>query len=68
MAVSRGCVLRKVVGLGYVAAAWTAAAATSAWAQPDSPDVAVDTDDIGGVVTGPNGPEAGVCPKISIHT
>src|SRR5688572_2038496 len=52
--------MRKVVGLGRVAVAWTAAAAASGWAQPGSPDVTVDADDIGGVVTGPNGPEAGV--------
>ena len=52
--------MRKVVGLGRVAVAWTAAAAASAWAQPGSQNVAVDADDIGGVVTGPNGPEAGV--------
>jgi hypothetical protein len=37
-------------------AAWAAAAS----AQPGSEAVAVDADDIGGVVTGPNGPEAGV--------
>ena len=29
-------------------------------AQPATPVVAIDADDIGGVVTGPNGPEAGV--------
>ena len=29
-------------------------------AQPTTPAVAIDADDIGGVVTGPNGPEAGV--------
>ncbi len=29
-------------------------------AQPSTPAVAIDNDDIGGVVTGPNGPEAGV--------
>jgi len=52
--------MRKVVGLGRVAVAWTAAAVASAWAQPGSPDVTVDADDIGGIVTGPNGPEAGV--------
>ena len=28
--------------------------------QPPPPSVAIDNDDIGGVVTGPNGPEAGV--------
>ncbi|MCA1587103.1 MAG: hypothetical protein LC791_20840, partial [Acidobacteria bacterium] len=31
--------------------------------QPVSDAVAIDSDDIGGVVTGPNGPEAGVFDK-----
>ena len=52
--------MRKVVGLGRVAVAWMAAAAASVSAQPGSPNVPVDADDIGGIVTGPNGPEAGV--------
>ena len=51
--------MRKVVGLGRVAVAWTAAAA-SVSAQPGSQSVTVDADDIGGMVAGPNGPEAGV--------
>lgn len=33
---------------------------TPSYAQQPADDVAIDTDDIGGVVTGPNGPEAGV--------
>ena len=52
--------MRRVVRLARVAVAWAAAAAASVWAQPASQGVTVDTDDIGGVVTGPNGPEAGV--------
>ena len=32
----------------------------SSYAQQPAADVAIDTDDIGGVVSGPNGPEAGV--------
>jgi hypothetical protein len=41
--------------LGFIAAL-----ATSISAQPASEVVPIDGDDIGGVVTGPNGPEAGV--------
>ncbi len=52
--------MRKVVGIGRVAVMWAAAAAASVSAQPGSPNVPVDADDIGGVVAGPNGPEAGV--------
>jgi len=37
-----------------------AAAMVVARAQPPVPAVAVDADDIGGVVVGPGGPEAGV--------
>ena len=33
---------------------------TPSYAQQPASDVAIDNDDIGGVVTGPNGPEAGV--------
>ena len=33
---------------------------TTSRAQQPASDVAIDADDIGGVVTGPNGPEAGV--------
>ena len=40
------------VGLGALVAAWSAAACAQA--------VRIDADDIGGVVTGPKGPEAGV--------
>ena len=37
-----------------------ALAVSNAQQRPAAPDVAIDSDDIGGVVTGPNGPEAGV--------
>ena len=52
--------MRKQVGFGRGAAAWLAVLAGSASAQPDAETVALDADDIGGVVAGPNGPEAGV--------
>ena len=35
-------------------------AVSGAQQRPAAPDVAIDADDIGGVVTGPGGPEAGV--------
>src|SRR5687768_14517128 len=42
-------------------AAWLAAfLATTSARQQNVQSVAIDKDDIGGVVTGPNGPEAGV--------
>ena len=37
-----------------------ALAVSNAQQRPAAPDVAIDADDIGGVVTGPGGPEAGV--------
>jgi hypothetical protein len=48
--------------LGGVAAAILAAWPLGAGAQqnPAAPAVAIDNDDIGGIVSGPNGPEAGV--------
>ena len=52
--------MRKSVGLGCVAVAWIAAGGATVSAQPSAVLVAVDADDIGGVVTGPNGAEAGV--------
>ncbi|HEX7236517.1 MAG TPA: carboxypeptidase-like regulatory domain-containing protein, partial [Gammaproteobacteria bacterium] len=48
--------MRKVV----VAVLLSASLAASVAAQPKPEPVTVDADDIGGVVTGPNGPEAGV--------
>ena len=44
------------VALSAVLAGWSGPAA----AQQAAPAIAIDSDDIGGVVTGPNGPEAGV--------
>jgi len=52
--------MRKVVGLSRVAVLFSASLAASVAAQPQPESVAVDADDIGGVVMGPNGPEAGV--------
>ena len=54
----RQCALALAIGL----AAFIPSLAASLIAQPPSPAaaVAIDADDIGGVVTGPNGPEAGV--------
>jgi hypothetical protein len=52
--------MRKVVGLTRAAIGWIAAVGASVSAQPSSDAVAVDADDIGGVVAGPAGPEAGV--------
>jgi len=49
-----------VAAIGFSVACATAALRLSAGAQQPAPDVAIDADDIGGVVTGPSGPEAGV--------
>jgi hypothetical protein len=49
--------MRMLRVLGQAAAGWLAATAS---AQPGPDAVVVDTDDIGGVVMGPSGPEAGV--------
>ena len=51
--------LRLGIGLG-LAALTPLLVLTSRAAQPPAADVAIDNDDIGGVVTGPKGPEAGV--------
>src|SRR5437870_2268107 len=48
-----------IVGLA-IAAVWAASAVELNAQQPASGPVAIDNDDIGGVVTGPSGPEAGV--------
>src|SRR5438876_1600833 len=48
-----------IVGLA-IAAVWAASAVELNAQQPASGPVAIDGDDIGGVVTGPSGPEAGV--------
>ena len=44
------------VGVTFV----VALAVSNAQQRPAAPDVTIDADDIGGVVTGPAGPEAGV--------
>ena len=49
------------LGVAAIAiAAWLSSAGQLAAQQGATPAVAIDNDDIGGVVTGPNGPEAGV--------
>jgi hypothetical protein len=53
-------VLTLAVGLAAVAALSSTILFTRSYAQQPAADVAIDPDDIGGVVTGPNGPEAGV--------
>jgi hypothetical protein len=50
---------RLIAGLG-LSSALCVFLFTSSEAQQPAADVAIDTDDIGGVVTGPKGPEAGV--------
>jgi len=52
--------VREEVRFFRLAAAGLTALAASAAAQPNPEALAIDADDIGGVVTGPNGPEAGV--------
>ena len=49
-------------GIGNVVLTMVAAGvlATASGCQPTGAGIAIDSDDIGGVVTGPNGPEAGV--------
>src|SRR5262245_5360997 len=52
---------RLAIGNAIIAAAlFLAIAPQSGFAQQGSGQVAIDADDIGGVVRGPNGPEAGV--------
>ena len=52
---------RFAIALGLTAIVLVVASRSSpTFAQQPQPDVAVDGDDIGGIVTGPNGPEAGV--------
>jgi hypothetical protein len=53
--------MRKLAAFGaFVVFAVSVLLFVAAGAQPQSASVAVDPDDIGGVVRGPNGPEAGV--------
>jgi hypothetical protein len=53
-------VLTLAAGLAAVAALSSPFLLTRSFAQQPAADVAIDNDDIGGVVTGPTGPEAGV--------
>ena len=48
---------RRIAGIAGIAAA---VAALVVALQAQTPPVAIDGDDIGGIVTGPSGPEAGV--------
>jgi hypothetical protein len=52
--------LRNLWAAGVGLAFLLALVVTNAQQRPAAPDVAIDADDIGGVVTGPGGPEAGV--------
>src|SRR5213593_4819449 len=56
--------MKNVLYLGVaviaIAAVWAGSAVTLSAQQATSGAVPIDADDIGGVVTGPNGPEAGV--------
>src|SRR5213596_1367690 len=62
----RNSLIRRTLLVSAACAALTAGAALSAATgparaqQPAATQVAIDNDDIGGVVRGPNGPEAGV--------
>jgi len=51
--------IKQALYLG-TAATLLAAFATAASTQAQTPAITIDGDDIGGVVTGPRGPEAGV--------
>ena len=57
-----GSLRQSALALAIILAAFIPARVTTSIAQPPSAPaaVAIDVDDIGGVVTGPNGPEAGV--------
>ena len=57
---SKRRVLTLLLGLAAVAALSSSTLFVPSYAQQAAADVAIDTDDIGGVVTGPKGPEAGV--------
>ena len=52
--------VRLVVGLGLSVGLYSLLPLSSSQAQQPANDVAIDNDDIGGVVNGPKGPEAGV--------
>ena len=52
--------VRLIIGLGICLGLYSIFPVTSSQAQQPANDVAIDNDDIGGVVNGPKGPEAGV--------
>ena len=51
---------RSIVGVGILVVLAAAATVSLSACQPAGDTVPIDIDDIGGVVSGPNGPEAGV--------
>ena len=57
---TRSRVLTLAAALTFVAALSSPFLFSRSYAQQPATDVAIDPDDIGGVVTGPKGPEAGV--------
>src|SRR5678815_5038664 len=57
---TRSRVLTLAAALTFVAALSSPFLFSRSYAQQPAADVAIDPDDIGGVVTGPKGPEAGV--------
>ena len=57
---TRSRVLTLAAALAFVAALSSPFLFSHSYAQQPAADVAIDSDDIGGVVTGPKGPEAGV--------
>ena len=52
--------VRLIIGLGICISLFSILPVASSQAQQPANDVAIDNDDIGGVVNGPKGPEAGV--------
>ncbi len=52
--------VRLILGLGIITSLYSLLPLSSSQAQQPANDVAIDNDDIGGVVSGPKGPEAGV--------
>ena len=52
--------VRLIMGLGACIGLYSILSFTPSHAQQPAGEVAIDNDDIGGVVTGPKGPEAGV--------
>src|SRR4029434_8074889 len=51
---------RIFIGLGLSVGLYSLLPLSSSQAQQPANDVAIDNDDLGGIVTGPKGPEAGV--------